>query len=300
MRVHMRGCRGSTPVPGTETVRYGGNTTCIEVTTRAGDVLIFDAGTGIRQTGLDLMASAPVKCAVFISHTHWDHIQGLPFFVPLFAAESQVDFFGGFDPVYGKSLQDILSQQMQYCYFPVRENELQANIRYTTLREQETIKYGSARITNLMLNHPVLNYGYRVEADGGVFVFTGDYEPPGNIYAPEDDDYEDYQDVVDLQLERVAEFVRGADVLIIDAQYTDEEYRDKVGWGHGTYSSGIELGRAAGVGRVLLTHHEPTRSDDQLDAIAAWIQAGPASRPGPTVELAREGLEFEVTPRESA
>lgn len=290
----MRGCRGSTPVPGTETVRYGGNTTCIEVTTAAGDTLIFDAGTGIRQTGLDLMANLPVRCAVFISHTHWDHIQGLPFFVPLFVPGNEISFFGGFDPVYRKSLQEILSQQMQYCYFPVRENELKADIRYTTLREGETVEYGSARVTTLVLNHPVLNYGYRVEADGASFVFTGDYEPPGNIYSEDDEEYEDYQDIVEMQLQRVADFVQGADLLIIDSQYTDEEYRDKVGWGHGTYRSGIELGRQAGVKTLLLTHHEPTRTDAQLDVIAGWIDDEVRRPDDPDIRLAREGLQLHI------
>ncbi len=293
MRIRMRGCRGSTPVPGTSTVRYGGNTTCIEVTTDAGDKLIFDAGTGIRQTGLDLMASLPVHCAVFISPTHWDHIQGLPFFVPLFVPGNQIHFFGGFDPVYRKSLQDILSQQMQYCYFPVRENELKADIQYTTLREGEAVEYGSARITTLVLNHPVLNYGYRVEADGGTFVFTGDYEPPVNIYGPDDEEHEDYQDIIDVQLERVQDFVAGSDLLIIDSQYTDEEYRDKVGWGHGTYQSGVELARQAQVKMLLLTHHEPTRTDEQLDEIGRWI--GQQRRENdPVFLLAHEGLELDI------
>ncbi len=294
----MRGCRGSTPVPGTETVRYGGNTTCIEVITDTGDTLIFDAGTGIRQTGLDLMAALPVKCAVFISHTHWDHIQGLPFFVPLFVPGNEISFYGGFDPVYRKSLQDILSQQMQYCYFPVRENELKASIRYTTLREGETVEYGSARITTLVLNHPVLNYGYRVEADGASFVFTGDYEPPVNIYSTDDEEYQDYQDIVETQLQRVTEFVQGSDLLIIDAQYTDEEYRDKAGWGHGTYRSGIELGRQAKVGSVLLTHHEPTRTDAQLDDIAHWIETEVRRDGDPQIRLANEGLELRISARE--
>ncbi len=295
MRIRMRGCRGSTPVPGTDTVRYGGNTTCIEVTTNAGEKLLFDAGTGIRKAGLDLMQNAPVAVSIFVSHTHWDHIQGLPFFVPLFVPGSKVDFYGGTDPVYRKNLREILAQQMQYCYFPVRENELKADITYTTLAEGETVRVGSAEITTIVLNHPVLNYGYRVTADGGTFLFTGDYEPPINIYSPDDEEYEDYQEMIDARRENVVSFVKGIDALICDAQYTVEEYPEKVGWGHGTFDSCLELADRAGVGRLYLTHHDPMRTDDQLDAIYADILARRKGlSDGPEVIMAHEGLEFEV------
>ena len=124
MQVTMRGVRGSIPVPGPDTVRYGGNTTCIEIRTDSGELMIIDGGSGIRPLGLELLAQQPVQCSVFITHTHWDHIQGLPFFVPLFIPGNKIDFYGAFDPVYGKDLKSILSQQMEYCYFPVRELEL--------------------------------------------------------------------------------------------------------------------------------------------------------------------------------
>ncbi len=293
MKVVMRGCRGSTPVPGIDTLKYGGNTTCIEVLTDAGDRLILDAGTGIRQLGLEMMASQPVRCALFVSHTHWDHIQGLPFFVPLFVPGSKVDIHGSFDPVYGKSLAEILAEQMQYCYFPVRENELKADIRYTSLREGEAVQYGSATVTNIVLNHPVLNYGYKVEADGRSFLFTGDYEPPVNIYDPRDEEYDDYEAMIAARRQLLLDFLCGVDVLVMDAQYTDAEYPAKVGWGHGTYSKSIALARAAGVPRLYLTHHDPTRTDAALEAIYADILA---SQPpgGPQIVMASEGLGFEV------
>ena len=295
MKVLMRGCRGSTPVPGTETIKYGGNTTCIEVTTDAGDRLIFDAGTGIREVGLGLLANPPIECAIFITHTHWDHIQGLPFFVPLFVPGSKVNIYGGFDPVYRKSLEDILTQQMQYCYFPVRENELKADITYTSLRERETVQYGSATVTNIVLNHPVLNYGYRVEADGGTLFFTGDYEPPTNIYEDDEEESEDYEDIIAMQKELLVDFLQGVDALIIDAQYTDSEYPDKVGWGHGTYTKCIELAEAVGVPRLYMTHHDPTRTDAALDKIYADILASRSNlQDGPEIIMASEGLTFDV------
>lgn len=296
MIVTLRGCRGSIAVPGVDTLKYGGNTTCIDARTNDGDQLIFDAGTGIRELGLELMAKTPAKCAVFLTHTHWDHIQGLPFFVPLFVPGSKVDMFGSFDPVYGKTLQDILSQQMQYCYFPVRENELKADISYTSLRERQAVHYGSAIVTNIVLNHPVLNYGYKVEADGGSFFFTGDYEPPINIYSEDDEAYEDYQEMIDMQQQMLAEFLADIDALIIDAQYTDEEYyKDKIGWGHGTYSKGVALAKAIGVPRLYMTHHDPTRTDAALDAIYAAIQASELGQAGDLeIVMASEGLRFSV------
>lgn len=295
MKITMRGCRGSIAVPGAETLKYGGNTTCIQLRTNGGDNLIFDAGTGIRQLGLDLMREAPVRCAIFITHTHWDHIQGLPFFVPLFVPGSKVDICGSFDPVYQKNLGEILSQQMQYCYFPVVENELKGEIRYNTLREGQVVEYGSARVTSFVVNHPVLGYGYKVEADGGTFFFTGDYEPPVNIYSPDDDEYEDYQAMIATQRASLVDFLQGVDAMVMDAQYTDEEYKTKIGWGHGTHSKCITLAEEAGVPRVYLTHHEPTRNDAALDSILEEILTSRRHQSGgPEIIMAYEGLSFDV------
>jgi ribonuclease BN (tRNA processing enzyme) len=240
------------------------------------------------------MAKLPVRCALFISHTHWDHIQGLPFFVPLFVKGNHVELYGAFDPVYQKNLGDILAQQMQYCYFPVREAELKADIQYTTLREGQTVEYGSARVTCIVMNHPVLNYGYKVEADGRAFFFSGDFEPPYNLYDEGEDEHADYAEILAERRRVLLAFLQGVDVLVIDAQYTDEEYRSKVGWGHGTYRTGIELARDAGVPTVVLTHHDPTRTDAALDAIDERLQADHSGAGWPRVIVAYEGLGFEL------
>lgn len=295
MRLRMRGCRGSIASPGVDTVRYGGNTTCVELRTAAGETLILDAGTGIRALGLELMAAQPVRCALFVTHTHWDHIQGLPFFVPLFVKGSEVEVYGAFDPVYQKSLAEVLSQQMQYCYFPVREAELKADIRYTTLAERQQVRYGSATVTNIVMNHPVLNYGYRIDADGRSVFFSGDYEPPQNIYRPDEEEYEDYAAAIAERRGQLLAFLRGVDTLVIDAQYTDEEYlAGKVGWGHGTFNSGVALARDAGIPRVVLTHHDPTRTDAALDAIHAALLAAEAGRAGPEILMGHEGLVLDI------
>ena len=151
MLLKFWGTRGSIAAPGPSTVRYGGNTSCYEVRLRNNTVIIVDAGTGIRALGLELVKAGPVEVHVFITHTHWDHIQGLPFFVPLFVPGSKVTFYGTFDPVYRRSLADILKAQMEYCYFPVREAELKADIHYQTLRDGEQVEVGGALVRAVLM-----------------------------------------------------------------------------------------------------------------------------------------------------
>ncbi|MCW8826079.1 MAG: MBL fold metallo-hydrolase [Gammaproteobacteria bacterium] len=292
MKVTLRGVRGSIPVPGPDTVHYGGNTTCIEVLTDAGDLIILDGGSGIRQLGNELLAKMPIKASIFISHTHWDHIQGLPFFVPLFIPGNEFKIYGAFDPVYGKDLKSILSQQMEYCYFPVRENELKSQIEYTNLRERETIEVGSAKVTCLMMNHPVLNYGYLVEADGKRLFFTGDHEPQINIYDPEDEEYAEFQEMIDTKEQIIGDFINGADLLITDCMYTEEEYPAKVGWGHGTITTSVAMATRAKAKKLVLTHHDPIRTDAQLDEIFKSLALRDDIPEGLEIEIAREGITY--------
>jgi phosphoribosyl 1,2-cyclic phosphodiesterase len=292
MKVRFWGVRGSVPSPGPQTVHYGGNTTCIEVTTDDGHTLILDAGTGIRALGLKLMEAAPVHCALFISHTHWDHIQGLPFFVPLFVTGSQVSIYGAFDPVYQKDLKAVLSQQMEYCYFPVRELELKADISYTNIREGDVVQYEDATITAVLMNHPVLTYGYRIDCGGRSIFFSGDHEHPFNIYDSGDTYHAEYDRLMEDKLIAITEMAKGVDLFIVDAQYTCTEIVHKRGWGHGTFRSALDLGKRAGAKKICLTHHDPNRTDDGLDAIAADLRE--TSSGGPEFLIAREGLEIEV------
>lgn len=267
MRFRFRGTRGSLPAPGPQTVKYGGNTTCIEVRSDNDDLIILDAGTGIRELGAELLQSSPVRCHLFVSHTHWDHIQGLPFFTPLFIPGNQLIIYGPPDPVSMTGIEAVLAKQMEYPHFPVCVTELGADISYVTLQEGELVDLGFASVTSILLNHPAMNFGFKITCDGKTLFFTGDHEAHDNIYAPDDDDYEGYESIVRERRQELADFLADVDVLIVDAQYTDEEYEMRRGWGHSTYAKALELADSAGVDRVYLTHHDITRTDDDLDSI---------------------------------
>lgn len=287
--------RGSIATPRPDTVKYGGNTTCIEVVTDEGETIILDAGTGIFPLGQKLLAQLPLKCSLFLTHTHWDHIQGLPFFVPLFIPNNNIHIYGAFDPIYQKSLKDILNLQMEYCYFPVRETELQADIQYTELHEQQVVEVGSTKVTNLLMNHPVLNFGYKIECGDKKIFFTGDHELLYNIYDPDDDYYEEYESLINQKSQRILDFIKNVDVLIADSAYTNEQYQTKKGWGHGTFDTCINLAKQADVGSLYFTHHEPGRSDDDLESIYNKIlDENKNETQGPKYFVAREGLEIEV------
>ena len=296
MKIRFWGVRGSIPSPGPHTVRYGGNTTCLEVRSDAGDIIILDAGTGIFPLAQSLLRELPVTAHLFISHSHWDHIQGLPFFIPIFIPGNHLHIHGAFDPITQKGIREVLGVQMEYSYFPVREAELKARMEYVNLQERQAVQAGSTTVMPVLMNHPVLNFGYRVECNGKAMFFTGDHEPPYNIYAPEDDFYEQYQELMAQKDETILEVIRGVDVLVADSAYTPEEYvSGKVGWGHGTYDTSIDLARRAGVKTVVCTHHEPTRDDARLEAVfAEALERNPRQPGDPEILLAREGLEIEV------
>lgn len=289
MQLRFWGVRGSIPTPGPHTVRYGGNTTCLEVRSDDGTLIILDAGSGIRGLGLELARQMPVACNIFISHTHWDHIQGLPFFVPLFVPGNTVTIHGLFDPVSMRSIRDVLAVQMEYRFFPVREAELRADIDYATLKEGQQVTLGDATVTAVLMNHPVLCLGYIVACNGKSLFFTGDHEHFQNIYSPNDPEYDDFQKHILEKKQAIMQHIRGVDLLVTDAQYTEEEYVSKVGWGHSTFPQGLEMAREAGAKKVYFTHHEPTRTDDELDTLLVALRRDHGSPEGPEINLAREG-----------
>lgn len=294
MKVRFWGVRGSIASPGPSTVRYGGNTTCIEIRTDNNELIILDAGTGIFPLSQTLLAELPVTANVFISHSHWDHIQGLPFFIPNFIPGNTLRLHGAFDPVSGKGVEQVMAVQLQYSYFPVREAEMKARMEYITLTPEQSIQIGSATVTPFLMNHPVIDFGYRIEANGKSVFFTGDHEPPLNIYEPGDESYADYQGFIDEKTDSILRAMQGVDVLIADSSYTEAEYPAKKGWGHGTFNSSIAYAKAAGVKLLFCTHHEPTRSDDALEAAFRQVLLdNPPLAGGPEVRLAREGESYE-------
>ncbi|MBI1891412.1 MAG: MBL fold metallo-hydrolase [Burkholderiales bacterium] len=295
MKFRFWGVRGSIPAPGPHTARYGGNTTCIEVRTDADTLIILDGGTGIFPLAQSLLRQLPVSAHIFITHSHWDHIQGLPFFTPLFIPGNGVRLYGAADPVTGEGVEQVMAVQLQYSFFPVREAEMKADISYQALTMSESVEVEDAMVTPTLLNHPVINLGYRVACNGKSLFFTGDHEPHYNIYEESDAEYAEYQASIDERRKALDDAMRGVDALIVDCSYTKEEYPAKKGWGHGHFDSAIAMALRVGTKRLYCTHHEPTRSDDDLDKIFADVMARHAGQLGGLqVCLAREGLEVEL------
>ncbi len=296
MKVRFWGVRGSIPAPGPHTIRYGGNTTCIEIRGDDGTLVILDAGTGIFPLAQSLLKEMPVSANVFITHTHWDHIQGLPFFTQLYIPGNTVRIHGAFDIVANRGIEQIMEVQLQYSYFPVREAEMKAGIEYVTLRIGEPVVVGSLTVTPLMLNHPVVNFGYRVDGDGKSVFFTGDHEPWINIYGDSDEGYAEFEQMIAAQQANLDAALSGLDVLIADSSYTAAEYPGKLGWGHGTMEGNLAWAERLMVKTLVCTHHEPTRSDDALESVFAAALASCSYVPGvggsPAVMLSREGLEI--------
>jgi len=289
VRVQFWGTRGSIPKPGPSTARYGGNTSCIEVRSARGTLVVIDCGTGAHSLGQNLMSSGAngLRGHILISHTHWDHIQGIPFFAPLFVPGNQWDIYGpkGLD----QSLREALAGQMQYTYFPVTPDQFAATIRYHDLVEG-SFNIDDIKIITHYLNHPALTLGYRLEADGSTIVYCCDHEPYSRSLAGG-------QGNIAGQDLRHAEFFRGADLLIHDAQYTAAEYPSKIGWGHSSVEYAVKLGQHARVKRLALTHHDPLRDDDSVDRVLAKIRDGLQTAAAQLqVFAASEGEIIEVRP----
>jgi phosphoribosyl 1,2-cyclic phosphodiesterase len=297
--VRLWGVRGSIPVPGPTTVKYGGNTACLEL--RFDDrLIIIDAGSGIRPLADYLMQNdlpkGPIKTQIFFSHTHWDHIMGFPFFVPIFIPGTEIDVYG---PVTyeDEGLDRIIGDQLTYRYFPVKHSELSAKISYNALRETTMDLGDGIWVTTKYLNHPVLCLGYRFEYKGRVFCTIYDHEPYRNVF-PTDPDDPSYDEEIAKEgaaaardeNEKVLKFMQGADLLIHDSQYTKEEYEaSKLGWGHSPFEWAINAAHKADVKKLLLFHHDPLRSDKQLDALLEEYRAMVAGRSSMRIDMAQEG-----------
>ena len=285
MRLRFWGVRGSIPSPGPETSRYGGNTSCATLEFPAADpaqppnLFILDAGTGIRALGLSLLKEKrlPLTTHLFLSHTHWDHIQGFPFFAPAFIPGNELTVYGAAGSE--EDLQTTRAGQMLHRYFPVSLEQLGATIRFADV-QIGTREIGTARVTAAALNHPGKTVGYRLELSGCSVAYVTDCEPLGSLPS--------------LQVDPgVLALARDADVLIHDAQYTDAEYPSKVGWGHSPISFVVDVALAARSKKLVLFHHDPLRVDDQLDALVAQARERAAGS-GLEIEAAAEGTTIEL------
>ena len=261
MLVRFWGTRGSIATPGGATLRYGGNTACVEAMSDSGTTLLIDAGTGAYPLGKALMGQGrAARGHILISHTHWDHIQGLPFFAPLFVRDAEWHIYG--PRGIGQTLQDVLAAQMDYAYFPVALNAFAAKIQY-----HEVVEGGfcveDIWITTHYLNHPALTVGYRLEADGASMVYASDHEPHDRRAAEGQTKAYEGGDAAHV------EFLRDADLVIHDAQYTAAEFAPKIGWGHSTIEYAVDVAMAANVKQLALYHHDPNRGDDAVDQLVA-------------------------------
>ena len=295
-RIRFWGVRGSIPVPGKSTVRYGGNTSCVEVRAN-GEIILLDAGSGIRLLGLALdkeFGSRSMKLTLLITHTHWDHIQGLPFFSPAYNQNNLIRVLGYEGARAG--LATILASQMETPFFPVSLRQLPSHLAIEELKEME-FQIGKVQVRAKFANHPGICAGYRLFTNSGSIAYFPDNEPYEQLklqLASRDGiGEEEARDFAAAERAKMVEFLQDCDVAILDTQYTDEEYAKHIGWGHSSLSSVVSLALDADVRQLLLFHHDPNHDDEMITKMVEQAR-GLVAKSGKAleVEAAREGAEI--------
>jgi phosphoribosyl 1,2-cyclic phosphodiesterase len=274
------GTRGSIPSPGSATARYGGNTSCVELRLSDGTRAIFDAGSGLRPLGNSLLASSTgLNETIFLTHFHWDHIQGFPFFAPLYRTNTHLEIIG--PSQHGIDIRSLFAGQMGPVYFPVPFQAIAADLDFHHLNEGVWQGRGY-RVRALRVRHPSYTVGYRIEVGEHVITYVPDNELVAGAYEVPDDWAEQFR-----------EFVRGSDVLIHDAMFTADEYPMRVGWGHSTFDQVVDLALNTDVRRLFFFHHSPERSDEELETILDEMRERVSSEGGQLrIDAADEGEEF--------
>lgn len=288
LRLTFWGTRGSVPTPGPLTVRYGGNTPCVEVRTETGRLIILDAGTGLRELGRSLVersSGAPLEANLFLTHAHWDHIQGLPFFPPIFQPGNRFTIWG--PGTLNGGIGRVIREQMSPVVFPVPFESLAARVDFRNLGEGQPAG-DDVVVSSFEVQHPGGAVAYRFasrEPNARSFVYISDNELAAN------DKYRSPE----RWREQLVDFIRGANVLVHDATYTTEEYADHRGWGHSTYDEALDLAIDSAVDTLVLFHHKPERTDDDLDACAAACRDAARARGSRLrVVAAAEGMSLDV------
>lgn len=259
--VQFWGVRGTLPVSGKQNVRYGGNTSCITLNFKK-HFFIFDAGTGIKSlsTYLEQQGKKPISAKIFISHSHHDHINGFPFFAPLYSKDNRFEIFG--TPHGDVDIKQILSQQMNSIYFPITLRELLATLTFRNLSE-ETFEIDDVTVKTIFLNHPGRCLGYRIQYQNKSFCYITDNELP----------LENSPDFNPNDVDKLIQFIHGADIVVMDTTYSDKEYLCKIHWGHSSVSRVIDIVDAAKVKLVCLFHHDPDQTDKEIDEKLAYAKA---------------------------
>jgi phosphoribosyl 1,2-cyclic phosphodiesterase len=279
LRLTIWGCRGSVPTPGPDTVAFGGNTSCVEVALEERTVLVLDAGTGIIDLGIDLASRGVRQLHLLLTHLHLDHLEGLRFFAPLWDEGVRLDIWGPPSPLVG--LQERISRAFSPPLFPVELSEVPAQVTFRDLPREPWTLEGVSLAADLVV-HPGPTVGFRIETESASFAYIPDHEPA----------------LVGIDGRSIdwisgAALAEGVDLLFHDAQYLEEEYETRIGWGHSSVSDAVAFGRAVRARRLLLFHHEPRHSDESLEQLEARAQAL-AGSDGPQPALAREGMVIEL------
>lgn len=263
MKVRFWGVRGSIPSPGPDTVIYGGNTSCVQLIFNEDKFLIFDCGSGIRALGKNILTYSPekkIKSNILLSHTHWDHIQGFPFFAPAFVPDNEFTIYG--PPAINERLENVLAGQMEYRYFPVKLSDMSSNITIKELKDKETTIDGIT-VETMYMYHTSPTMGFKINHNGKTFLYCTDNE--AHHITPLDQ--KDYKNDFKENDWKFVEFVKNANLLIIDAQYAPEEYLQKIGWGHSNWKYSVQVAKEADVKKLVLFHHDPEHNDKKLEKI---------------------------------